>query len=40
MRDIHFDSLIVLNQDQIVEALSEYCEDHKGGNKDFNRRRI
>ena len=29
LRDSRLDSLIVLNRDQILEALSEYCENHR-----------
>lgn len=29
LRDNRLDSLIVLNREQIVEALREYCENHK-----------
>lgn len=29
LRDSRLDSLIVLNRDQIIEALREYCENHR-----------
>lgn len=29
LRDSHLGSLIVLNRDQVIEALKEYCENHK-----------